>query len=109
MKLIVAVVQDKDSGKLAQNLIKQDIRATKLASTGGFLHAGNTTFLIGTDDEKVDQVKQIIQQSCKAREQVVAPMSPMGASMESYIPYPVNVQVGGATVFVLDIEQFDQF
>ncbi|GEO26368.1 hypothetical protein AAC03nite_21530 [Alicyclobacillus acidoterrestris] len=109
MKLVVAVVQDKDSAKLAQNLVNANIRATKLASTGGFLHAGNTTFLIGTDDDKVDEVKQIIQQSCKAREQVVAPMSPMGASMESYIPYPVNVSVGGATVFVLDIEQFDQF
>ncbi|WAH37310.1 cyclic-di-AMP receptor [Alicyclobacillus dauci] len=109
MKLVIAVVQDKDSGKLAQNLVKENVRATKLASTGGFLHAGNTTFMIGTDDDKVDFVKQIIQHSCKAREQVVAPMSPMGASMESYIPYPVNVQVGGATVFVLDIEQFEQF
>lgn len=109
MKLVIAVVQDKDSGKLAQNLVKEDIRATKLASTGGFLHAGNTTFLIGTDDDKVGDVKEIIQQSCKAREQVVAPMSPMGANMESYIPYPVNVQVGGATVFVVDVEQFEQF
>lgn len=109
MKLVIAVVQDKDSGKLAQNLVKSNIRATKLASTGGFLHAGNTTFLIGTDDDKVEDVKQIISQSCKAREQVVAPMSPMGANMESYIPYPVNVQVGGATVFVVNVEQFDQF
>lgn len=109
MKLVIAVVQDKDSGKLAQNLVKSNVRATKLASTGGFLHAGNTTFLIGTDDDKVDDVKQIIAQSCKAREQVVAPMSPMGANMESYIPYPVNVQVGGATVFVVNVEQFDQF
>ncbi|ACV57186.1 MULTISPECIES: cyclic-di-AMP receptor [Alicyclobacillus] len=109
MKLVIAVVQDKDSNKLAQNLVKEDIRATKLASTGGFLHAGNTTFLIGVEDHLVDRVMQIIQRSCKAREQVVAPMSPMGASMESYIPYPVNVQVGGATVFVLDIERFEQF
>ncbi|MFD1673582.1 cyclic-di-AMP receptor [Alicyclobacillus fodiniaquatilis] len=109
MKLVIAVVQDKDSNKLAQNLVKADIRATKLASTGGFLHAGNTTFMIGTDDEMVDEVMQIIQQSCKAREQVVTPMSPMGASMESYIPHPVNVQVGGATIFVLDVEQFAQF
>lgn len=109
MKLVIAVVQDKDSGKLAQNLVKENIRATKLASTGGFLHAGNTTFMIGTEDDNVDAVKDIIRQSCKARDQVVAPMSPIGANMESYIPYPVNVQVGGATVFVLDIEQFDQF
>jgi uncharacterized protein YaaQ len=109
MKLIVAVVQDKDSSRLAQNLVKSGIRATKLASTGGFLHAGNTTFMIGTSDDNVDTVKSIIQSSCRSREQVVTPMSRMGSQLESYIPYPVSVQVGGATVFVLDIAEFEQF
>lgn len=109
MKMVVAVVQDKDSPKLAQNLVKTGIRATKLASTGGFLHAGNTTFLIGTPEEKLDDVLELIQNSCRSREQIVTPMSPMGSQLESYVPYPVSVQVGGATVFVLDIEQFVQF
>lgn len=109
MKLVIAVVQDKDSPRLAQNLVKTGIRATKLASTGGFLHAGNTTFLIGTPEERMDEVLDVIQTSCKSREQVVTPMSPMGSQLESYVPYPVSVQVGGATVFVLDIEQFVQF
>ncbi|GGJ13129.1 hypothetical protein GCM10010885_23010 [Alicyclobacillus cellulosilyticus] len=109
MKLIIAVVQDKDSGRLAQNLVKNGVRATKLATTGGFLHAGNTTFMIGTQDERVPEVLDIIRNSCRSREQVVTPMSPMGNQLESYVPYPVTVQVGGATVFVLDIEQFEQF
>ncbi|MCL6445758.1 MAG: cyclic-di-AMP receptor [Alicyclobacillus sp.] len=109
MKMILAVVQDKDSPKLAQNLVKAGIRATKLASTGGFLHAGNTTFMIGTPDERVPEVMDLIRSSCRSREQVVTPMSPMGNQLESYVPYPVTVQVGGATVFVLDIEQFQQF
>ncbi len=109
MKLILAVVQDKDSARLAQNLVKQGIRATKLASTGGFLHAGNSTFMIGTQDEQVDDVLRVIQASCRSREQVVTPMSPMGNQLESYVPYPVTVQVGGATVFVLDVAQFEQF
>lgn len=109
MKLIVAVVQDKDSPKLAQNLVKTGIRATKLASTGGFLHAGNTTFLIGTPEENMDDVLETIRSSCRSREQIVTPMSPMGSQLESYVPYPVSVQVGGATVFVLDIEQFVQY
>jgi len=109
MKLVVAVVQDKDSPKLAQNLVKAGIRATKLASTGGFLHAGNTTFLIGTPAEQLNDVLETIQTSCKSREQIVTPMSPMGSQLESYVPYPVSVQVGGATVFVLDIEQFVQY
>lgn len=109
LKMIVAVVQDKDSPKLAQNLVKSGIRATKLASTGGFLHAGNTTFMIGTTEDKVQTVLDIIKASCRSREQVVTPMSPMGNQLESYVPYPVTVQVGGATVFVLDVEQFEHF
>lgn len=109
VKMVIAVVQDKDSPKLAQNLVKAGIRATKLASTGGFLHAGNSTFMIGTDEEKVPSVMDIIRTSCRSREQVVTPMSPMGNQLESYVPYPVSVQVGGATVFVLDVQQFEQF
>ncbi|MFV8829707.1 cyclic-di-AMP receptor [Alkalihalobacterium sp. APHAB7] len=109
MKLIIAVVQDKDSNRLSEALVKTEYRATKLASTGGFLKAGNTTFLIGTEDENVDDVLQIIKDNCKSREQLVAPISPMGGNADSYVPYPVEVQIGGATVFVLPVEQFEQF
>lgn len=109
MRLIIAVVQDKDSVKLSDRLVKEGIRATKLASTGGFLRSGNSTFLIGIENERVDEVLDIIRQSCRAREQLVTPMSPMGNQIESYVPYPVSVQVGGATVFVLDVEQYAHF
>ncbi|WP_026673701.1 cyclic-di-AMP receptor [Alkalihalobacterium bogoriense] len=109
MKLIIAVVQDKDSNRLSEALIHTNFRATKLASTGGFLKAGNSTFLIGTEDEHVDEVLKIIKENCKSREQLVAPISPMGGNADSYVPYPVEVQVGGATVFVLPVEQFEQF
>ncbi|SDI11302.1 Uncharacterized protein YaaQ [Alteribacillus persepolensis] len=109
MKLIVAVVQDKDSNRLSNALVEQDFRATKLASTGGFLRAGNTTFLIGVEDHHVDNVLEIIQNNCKTREQLVAPVSPMGGNADSYVPYPVEVQVGGATVFIMQVEQFEQF
>lgn len=105
----MAVVQDKDSNRLSDALVENDFRATKLASTGGFLKAGNTTFLIGTEDENVDTLLSIIRDNCKSREQLVAPISPMGGNADSYVPYPVEVQVGGATVFVLPVEQFEKF
>lgn len=108
-KLIIAVVQDKDSSRLMQALVKHDYRTTKLASTGGFLKAGNTTFLIGVNDENVDKVMDIINENCKSREQMVAPVSPMGGNADSYVPYPIEIQVGGATVFVVPVEQFEQF
>ncbi|MBM7098033.1 MULTISPECIES: cyclic-di-AMP receptor [Alteribacter] len=109
MKLIVAVVQDKDSNRLSDALVEHNHQATKLASTGGFLKAGNTTFMIGTEDENVDDVLKIINDNCKSREQLVAPISPMGGNADSYVPYPVEVQVGGATVFVLPVDQFEKF
>ncbi|NEW09617.1 hypothetical protein GK047_27190 [Paenibacillus sp. SYP-B3998] len=109
MKLVVAVVQDKDSNRLSNALIKEGFRATKLASTGGFLRAGNTTFMIGTEDERVQEALQVIRANCKVREQLVTPVSPMGGTTDSYIPFPVEVQVGGAAVFVLPVERFEHY
>ncbi|OXM82626.1 cyclic-di-AMP receptor [Paenibacillus rigui] len=109
MKLVVAIVQDKDSNRLSNALIKEGFRATKLASTGGFLRAGNTTFMIGIEDDRVNEVMTVIKANCKIREQMVTPVSPMGGTTDSYIPFPVEVQVGGAAVFVLPVERFEHF
>jgi uncharacterized protein YaaQ len=109
MKLVVAVVQDKDSSRLSNALIKEGFRATKLASTGGFLRAGNTTFMIGIEDDRVQEVMVVIKANCKVREQLVTPVSPMGGTTDSYIPFPVEVQVGGAAVFVMPVERFEHY
>ncbi len=109
MKLIIAVVQDQDSNRLSKALVDHNFRATKLATTGGFLKSGNTTFMIGTEDVRVDRALQIIKDNCKSRDQLVAPVSPMGGNADSFVPYPVEVEVGGATVFVLPIEQYMHF
>jgi uncharacterized protein YaaQ len=109
MKLVIAVVQDKDSGRLSNALIKEGFRATKLASTGGFLRAGNTTFMIGIEDDRVQEVMVVIKANCKVREQLVTPVSPMGGTTDSYIPFPVEVQVGGAAVFVMPVERFEHY
>ncbi|MCG0239685.1 MAG: cyclic-di-AMP receptor [Firmicutes bacterium] len=109
MKLIVAVIQDKDQARLLDALTEAGFRATKLASTGGFLREGNTTLLIGVEDDRVDHALQIIRRTCKAREQLVTPLSPMGGPADAYIPFPVEVIVGGATVFVLNVERFEKF
>ncbi|REK69202.1 cyclic-di-AMP receptor [Paenibacillus paeoniae] len=109
MKLVIAVIQDKDSNKLSNALVREGFRATKLASTGGFLRAGNTTFMIGIEDDRVHEVLQVINSNCKVRDQLVTPVSPMGGSTDSYIPFPVEVQVGGAAVFVMPVERFEHF
>lgn len=109
MKLVVAVIQDKDSTRLTDALADQQFKSTKLSTTGGFLKEGNTTLMIGCEDGQVDDVLNIIKDSCSQREQMVAPISPMGGNADSYIPKPVKVEVGGATVFVMPVESFFQF
>lgn len=75
MKMIVAIVQDKDSNRLSSALVKANFRATKLASTGGFLRAGNTTFMIGVNDDQVSTVLNVIRNNCKVRDQLVTPVT----------------------------------
>ncbi|WP_079524858.1 MULTISPECIES: cyclic-di-AMP receptor [Halobacillus] len=109
MKMIIAVVQDKDSNRLNDALADNQFKTTKLSTTGGFLREGNTTFMIGCEDEHVDDALTIIKKNCSQRDQMVAPISPMGGNADSYIPKPVKVEVGGATVFILPVDSFFQF
>ncbi len=106
MKLILAIVSGDDSLKVSRSLTKGGYFVTKLATTGGFLMAGNTTFLIGTDDEKVDDVISIIKENSKTRKQMVSSSASYGVGMIS--ASPIEVLVGGATIFVLDIERFEK-
>jgi uncharacterized protein YaaQ len=109
MKLVVAIVQDKDAGRILQALVKKDFRATRLASTGGFLREGNTTLLVGVEEDQVEPVVALIGELGCSREKLVTPLSAVGGPMDSYVPYPVEVTVGGATIFVLPVEQYHRF
>ena len=106
MKLIITIVQDDDAADLLDQLTDKGFRVTKLATTGGFLRAGNTTLMIGVEKEKVDDVIAEIEEVCRTREQVVTSPSPVAGSTGVYIPYPVEVEVGGATIFVVDVDKF---
>ncbi|WP_426348250.1 cyclic-di-AMP receptor [Alloiococcus sp. CFN-8] len=109
MKLVIAIIQDDDASDLLDLLTEKGFRVTKLATTGGFLKSGNTTLMIGVEEEKTREVLGIIEDTCKVREQVVTTPSPMSGSTGVYIPYPVEVQVGGATIFVVDVDQFIRY
>lgn len=107
MKLIIAIVQDEDAGRVISALMEEGFGVTKLATTGGFLRAGNTTLLTGVDDAKVDVGLKTIEKICKSRRQMTAATSNMmGSAGGAYTNYPIEVTVGGATVFVLPVEQF---
>ena len=106
MKLIIAIVQDEDASRLINNLMTEGFGVTKLATTGGFLRSGNTTLLIGVEDDKMPAAMGIVEKVCKSRKQIATTPSPISGTTGMYVPYPVEVTVGGATIFVLDVEQF---
>ncbi len=106
MKLIIAIVNDEDALDLLDELTEKNFRVTKLASTGGFLRSGNTTMMIGVELEKLDEVLTIIEETCKTRHQIVSNPSPLSTTTGVYVPYPVDIEIGGATIFVVDVDQF---
>lgn len=108
MKLIIAIVHDEDTHDLVNSLTEAGYGVTKLATTGGFLRSGNTTLIIGVEKEKLEAVMEIIRDVCKTRKGVITPPSPMLGSTGIYVPTPMEVTIGGATVFVLDVDNFEK-
>ncbi len=108
MKLIVAIVQDRDADHVVSALTAKAFRITRVGTTGGFLQQGNTTLLIGVEDGAVTAVIGILRANCRRREMFV-PLS-VGANDQSFgLSNHIEVEVGGATVFVLNVEQFEQY
>jgi uncharacterized protein YaaQ len=108
VKLIVAIVHNEDAGVLVDALLEREFRATRLQSSGGFLKQSNATVMLGVEDAAVDDVMAIIAEHCTSRTQVVNPMPPIMEPGEFFMPYPLEVEVGGATVFVLPVERFER-
>ncbi len=102
MKLIYVIVRDIDSVDVTKKLNKKGFYVTKLASTGGFLKEGNTTLMIGTEDEKVDEAVEIVKNECGPNRQVYS--NPITTS--DFTPVNTVVNVGGATIFVVDVERY---
>ncbi len=108
MKLMLVVVQHSDANRLQDALNQADYRHTKLASTGGFLREGNTTFLLGVKDDEVWYVKEIIKKTCQQRTRVMPTDHSFGDISAGFIE-PMEVVVGGAVVFVLPLDEMIKF
>lgn len=104
MKLLVAIVNNEDASLVLSELTKGGFSVTKLSTSGGFLRAGNVTMLIGVEEEKIEDVLDIIKEFSSQRKQ----MTPVNSAYigDSLMTIPVEVTVGGATVFVLDVDRF---
>lgn len=106
IKMVIAIVSNDDSNRVLKGLVAKRYQATKLSTSGGFLNAGNTTLLIGCTTEQVDDIKNIVRNTCESRTKVI------NKSITDFngvlTKTPVEVNVGGATIFVLDVDQFEK-
>ena len=106
MKMLIAILNADYASAVIQNLMKEGYSVTRLSTTGGFLRAGNVTILIGVKDDRVQAVIDIIGKYSKSRKQVIPTTSEAGINF--YPSMPVEVTVGGATIFVLNVERFEK-
>lgn len=104
MKLLLAIVSNDDASSVTSALNKKRFQTTKLATTGGFLSKGNTTIILGVEDNKVDEAISIIGEESKSREEVIP--NTQGFETTEIMSAPITVKVGGATIFVLNVDQF---
>jgi len=109
VKLIMSIVNTDDARGLIQALMGKGFRATVISTTGGFLREGNSTVLIGVEDDQAASVLDIIQENCHTRIQYVNPLPPAIEPGELYMPTPMEVEVGGATVFIFRVDRFEKY
>ncbi len=103
MKLTIVVIEDDDTSALVRKLLEQGYHSTKLASTGGFLLQGNTTLLIGVEDDEVDSVLAIIRSTCVRRKKLLPHTT---SELPTAINLPIEIEAGGAIVFVVDVHDY---
>jgi uncharacterized protein YaaQ len=110
MKIVYAIVSSDDGNRVTDVLNEHQFVVTKLATTGGFLKKGNSTLMIGTEDSQVDEVIKLIKDACGKRQKINCnvPAPNLGSVSSGYMMMPMSVELGGATIFVTDVERFEK-
>ncbi len=109
MKLILAVVNSKDRQAVLDALVEGGYNFTEIASTGGFLREGNATILLGTEAGQVEGVVRLIGAHARSREQFVNVVAPTIEPAAATLSSPIEIKVGGAIVFILNVERVERF
>ena len=110
MKLIYAIVRNDNEDDVTSALSRAGFSITKLNTTCGFLRKGNVTLMIGTEDDKVDQAIELIRSECGESQKITIDMPFIsGVNMVNYATMPMQVAVGGATIFVVNVVRYEKF
>lgn len=104
MKLLIVVVSDHDAKHVLDKLVDSNYQLTKLASQGGFLKQGSTTFFTGINDDQLDDIVQVLKDNCSLRTEMITTIGVAG-EIPLVSSMPIEVSVGGAAIFVLPLDQ----
>jgi uncharacterized protein YaaQ len=105
MKLVIAIVQDYDTDRFLRGVSAAGLRATRIASTGGFLRMGNTTVFLGVEDDQVPGCLEILAATCRSR--VERPPAHLMEEFGLLGPGTITeVTIGGAVVFIVSVRDF---
>ncbi len=108
MKLVVAIVQDEDADNLVNEIVGANFRVTRVSSTGSLLRTGNTSLIVGVEDHEVARVVALVRSTCKRRTQIAVPYSPALEPGLLYLAENFEVEVGGAIIFVLNVQRYER-
>ena len=104
----MAIINSDDTRNVLDRLARRGFSATVTSTTGGFLRLGNTTIFCGVDDEQRGRGAGHLPRELPGRVQYVTPLPPVMEPGEVHIPTPVEKHIGGATIFVVDVERFER-
>lgn len=107
MKLVIIITHQKNTEQLEEEFIKQKIQFTKMETMGGFLRKKNMTYYVGVEDKQVEEIVELTKKNCRGQEEIAeTPWFVTGQPEEMVIPESqTKVKVGGATIFVLDVNE----
>src|SRR5262249_48813987 len=107
MQLVLAIIQDRDTDISLERLVGAGIPVTRIATSGVFIRKGYTTLLMGVDPAKVRLITEILQETCHRRTMYM-PMA-AGITDPAYgLHNQIEVEVGGASIFVFEVEHYEQ-
>ena len=106
MKMLIIIVEDNDAFAVIDELNEKGFYVTKLASTGGFLRSGKTTLICGVNKDRIPDLVEIVKKKCKVRKQLASSDLMNLGTTDTHISFPIEISVGGATIFSLNVEEF---
>jgi uncharacterized protein YaaQ len=105
-QLAIATVSGAQAGALIDRLTRDGFTVTRVDSSGGILHEATVSLLIGLEQARLSHLLALIRECCRTRRRFIP--AHVEAPLLEIQPMLIEAEVGGATVYVLDVERFEQ-